>query len=332
MIKVAVIGTGGISGVHLDFLQKRDDVEIVGLCDTNTDNLKQRQEQYGGEGFTDFTEMLDKTKPNAVWLCTPPQVRGEPLIACARRDIAVFCEKPVGREMATPLKVVAELAALRGHVQVGYVFRSLPCVQHLRKAMADDTIHLAQSMYVCDVGLSRGLPAWFYDKGISGGALIDQATHNLDLLRYIIGEVTDVQGVAANPVGKKEPGYTIDETVVLNLVFENKTLGVHSHSWVGDRWRNEIVLSGQKRLYRLDLNKGIFIVEEGHEKRLSAENTLPIHDYQNMVFLEQVESGDWSKNPSDFADATESLRLTLQCDEINSHSHPCDTQRNDRTR
>ncbi len=45
MIKVAVIGTGGISGVPLDFLQKRDDVEIVGLCDTNTDNLKQRQGQ-----------------------------------------------------------------------------------------------------------------------------------------------------------------------------------------------------------------------------------------------------------------------------------------------
>ena len=315
MIKVAFIGTGGISGVHLDFLAKQDDVEIVGLCDITEENLKQRVEQYGGAGYGDFAEMLDKTKPDAVWICTPPQVRREPLVACAEREIAVFCEKPVGRELEPAVKLAEELTALAARVQVGYVFRSLPCVQQLRKAMADDTIHLVQSIYVCDVGLSRGLPAWFYDKAVSGGALIDQATHNLDLLRYIIGEVTAIQGTAANPVQEKEAGYTIDETVVLNLVFGDKTLGVHSHSWVGDGWRNEIVLSGEKRLYRMDLNKGTLVVEEGYEKRVTADNSRAIHDYQNIVFLEAARSGDWSKNPSTFADATETLRLTLQCDE-----------------
>jgi len=316
MIRVGFIGTGSISGTHLRCLKGRDDVEIVALCDINAKNLKRRLAEYGGRGFCDFNEMLEAVELDAVWICTPQQVRREPLLACADRGIPVFCEKPVERTVEEAEKILKELQDRKARVQVGYVFRPMATVAHLKEAMADDRIHVVQSIYVCGVGLTGDLPAWFYDKAKSGGPVIDQATHNLDLMRYLLGEVKEVRGVASNPVKAKGKGYTIDETFSLSLLFEDGTVGSHAHSWVGDGWRNLLVLSGEKRFYRIDLGKGVVEVMEANRKRIFSRDTgWPMYRPENERFLEMVTSGDWNGNPSDYADALKTLRLTLRCDE-----------------
>ena len=313
-VRAACIGTGGISPVHLNLLKERDDVEIVALCDINETILEKRQEEYGGKGFTDFEEMLDSVELDAVWLCTPPQVRREPLLLCADRGLPVMCEKPVERDPVKAGEIAAELKARNAHVQVGYVLRSMGSVQEFQKERADDQIHLVQSFYGCDIGLTRGMAPWFYDKALSGGALVDQATHNLDLLRMLVGEVREVRGVASNPVQAKIDGYTIDETLALSFVFEDGTVGGHVHTWVGDGWRNEIFFSGEKRSYRLDIWRRSLTIEEKGESRVFKEPEGRLHDAENVRFLEMVQSGDWSKNPSDYADAAATLQLTLDCD------------------
>ena len=315
MIRAGFIGTGSISGVHLRCLKGRDDVEIVALCDIKEENLKRRQTEYGGQGFSDFNEMLDAVELDAVWICTPQQVRREPLLACADRGIPVFCEKPVERTVDQAEDILKELQDRKARVQVGYVFRSMATVAHLKEAMSDDRIHVVQSIYICGVGLTRNLPSWFYDKEKSGGPMVDQATHNLDLMRYLFGEVAEVRGLASNPVEAKGKGYTIDEAFSLSLVFEDGTVGSHAHSWVGDGWHNLLVLSGEKRLYRLDLGKGVVEVMEANRKRIfSRDNDWRMFRPENRRFLEMVTSGDWSGNPSDYADALKTLRLTLRCD------------------
>ena len=313
--RAAVIGTGGISGTHLNFLKSRKDVEIVALCDVNAENLERRQKEYGGQAFPDFEKMLDEAKPDAVWLCTPPQVRREPILACARRRIPVFCEKPVGRDAAYAARIAADIRRARGVVQVGYVFRSIPAVKRLRELMADDEVYAVQSFYGCGMSINRSSRSWFYVKEISGGALVDQATHNLDLLRCLFGEVKEVRGFATNPRQRKKPGYTIEEVIGVTLRFANGMVGSHLHTWLGDRWRNEIFVSGVKRGYRLNLNQGIVTVEEGGETRTIQQPAGPIHGFQNEVFLSMLASGDWSANPSTFDDALKSLRLTIACDE-----------------
>ena len=314
MLKVGFIGTGGISGVHLRYLKKRKDVDIVALCDINPENLQRRQHEFGGAGFADFHAMLDAVDLDAVWLCTPPQVRREPLLACAERGLPVFCEKPVERDLRKAETIAAELEDRSAHVQVGYVFRTMPIVQRLREAMADDSIHLVQSLYACGVSLSRGLASWFYDKARSGGALVDQATHNLDLLRSLMGEVRIVTGLAANPVEAKHDGYTIDEVLSVSFAFENGAVGGHVHTWVGDAWRNEILLCGEKRLYRINLGAGILTIEQGDETTTVRQNQGLMYEHENRVFLDMVTSDDWSGNPSDYADGVKSLKLTLDCD------------------
>ncbi|MCX6992247.1 MAG: Gfo/Idh/MocA family oxidoreductase [Kiritimatiellaeota bacterium] len=330
MMRTAFIGTGGIASVHLRYLKMRRDVRVAALCDMKREQAVKRQQEFGGEVFTDYRMMLDQVKPDAVWLCTPPIVRREPLLACADRGIPVFCEKPAERREAEAAATAGGLTKRKAHVQIGYVFRCMPAVQQLRVLMRDDPIHLVQSFYGCNVSLTMELPAWFYDKAKSGGALVDQATHNLDLLRYLFGEVKEVRGSARNPVHKQRKGYTIDETLGLVFTFASGIIGTHVHTWVGDAWRNELVFSGEKRLYRL-FPGGRLVVEQpsaGAHNKLSRHLTKtatkgvfefqpgsrPIYEYENEIFLKMVKTGDWSINPCDYTDGWKSLQLTLACD------------------
>lgn len=314
MIRAGFIGTGGISAAHLSVLKARRDVCIAALCDVNEENLKRRQAEFGGTPYRDLYRMLAQEKLDAVWVCTPPQVREEPLLACAERGIPVFCEKPVERDVARAARIDAKLLKLKARVQVGYVFRSMPLIQRLRKAMADDRIHLVQSLYACDVSLKNSLPPWFYEKAKSGGALVDQATHNLDLLRLLIGEVRSVRGFAANPVKRKQKGYTIEEVFALGFLFESGAAGSHVHTWVGDTWRNEILLSGEKRIYRLNTGNGTLVTEGGGKREEYRQPAGSVYAYQNEVFLDAVRTGKWRDIPSDYHDGLLTLKLTDACD------------------
>lgn len=330
MIRTAFIGVGNISPVHLRYLKTRRDVRVAALCDIRREQAVKRQQEFGGEVFTDYRPMLDQVKLDAVWLCTPPSVRREMLLACADRGIPVFCEKPAERREAEAAATARGLIKRKARVQIGYVFRCMPAVQRLCVLMRDDPIHLIQSFYGCNVSLTMGLPAWFYDKAKSGGALVDQATHNLDLLRYLFGEVKEVRGSASNPVHKQRKGYTIDEALGLVFTFASGIIGTHVHTWVGDAWRNELVFSGEKRVYRLFPNTGRLVVEQpsaGEHNPLSRnltkttakgvfefqQGSRSIYEYENEIFLKMVKTGDWSINPCDYTEAWKSLRLTLAC-------------------
>ena len=311
-IRAGLIGTGGISRVHLDWMKSREDVEIAALCDIDDSALKRRSSAYGGKCYSDIESMLDTEQLDAVWVCTPQAVRKDPLVLCADRGIPGFCEKPAAIDEDSASRISAALAERGGRVMVGYPFRSLPIVETLRGAFADDRIHAVQSMYLCDVSLTMGLRPWFYELEKSGGAMVDQATHVFDLLRTLMGEVIDVKGIGSNPVRQKREGYTIDESIGLSMLYESGAVGSHTHSWVADTWRTEILLSGEQRLYRLDLTgRTLTIVEAGTSTIYKYEGSL--HAFENNHFINMVTSGDWSDNLCDFDDAAKTLSLTLQC-------------------
>ena len=98
MIKVGVIGTGGISGVHLGGYSRNPNVEIYALCDINEKNLAKRAEEYKvSRTFTDYREMLALKELDAVSVCTWNSAHAECAIAALRAGKHVLCEKPAAR-------------------------------------------------------------------------------------------------------------------------------------------------------------------------------------------------------------------------------------------
>ena len=321
MIKTALIGAGGISGTHLAFLKSRKDVELAGICDTNFIKAEERVRSFGGRAYKDIGQMLDSEKPQAVWVCTPPKVRSEPLLACAKRNIPVFCEKPAEAGLQEAESLNRKLAETKAKVQVGYVFRCIPAVKKLKEQMQDDKIHLVQSLYSCNLSLTDEISAPRFNKSITGGLLVEQATHNFDLLRYLFGEVSSVSGLASNPVHKKEGNYSIEEVISLSLKFESGMIASHCHSWAGDSWRNVITIIGEKRLYRLSLFDRILTVDTGEQKRELADPADSAYDYEDGIFLDMAVSGDWKKNPSTYEDAIKTLKLSLDAESAVAFPH-----------
>jgi len=133
-------------------------------------------------------------------------------------------------------------------------------------------------------------------------------------------------------VHRKARAYTVEETFALSLRFRNRVVGTHVHTWVGDTWRHEMVFSGEKRTYRLNLGRGVLTVERpgGSLSAFKGEGDTAapglagvttyeqgpasIYSFQNALFLQQVASGDWRQNPSDYADGLKTLRLCLAAD------------------
>ena len=92
MIKVGVIGTGGISGVHLGGYSRNPNVEIYALCDINEKNLAKRAEDYKvSRTFTDYREMLALKELDAVSVCTWNSAHAECAIAALRAGKHVLC-------------------------------------------------------------------------------------------------------------------------------------------------------------------------------------------------------------------------------------------------
>ena len=314
MIKVGFIGVGNISPAHLNFLKTRPDVKIQALCDIKPETLADKVSKYGGTPYIYFSEMLEKEKLDAVWICTPPQVRKEPLLLCAQKGIPVFCEKPAERNLDVALEISKELKKLNAKVQIGYVFRAMYIIQELKKLFKTDKICLLNSIYTSDMSLSRSMPSWFFDKALSGGALIDQATHNLDLMRYLLGEVSSVCGYSQNPVTQKTNDYTVEETFSIGFKFKSGVLASHIHSWVSESWRDEMIILGTKRCYRLNLFAGKLVVEEGGTKYTITQDNNKMYWYQNEIFLNNVINKTWKNVPCKYEDAVKTLKLTLQCD------------------
>lgn len=101
MIKVGVIGTGGISGVHLGGYSRNPNVEIYALCDINEKNLAKRAEEYKvSRTFTDYREMLALKELDAVSVCTWNSAHAECAIAALRAGKHVLCEKPMALNTA----------------------------------------------------------------------------------------------------------------------------------------------------------------------------------------------------------------------------------------
>jgi hypothetical protein len=75
-----------------------------------------------------------------------------------------------------------------------------------------------------------------------------------------------------------------------------------------------MVIHGEKRVYRINLAKGILTVEDGGAVRTHDQDQSTMYHFENKVFLDMVATGDWSKNPSDYEDGMKSLELTLLCD------------------
>lgn len=242
-LRVGFVGTGGIANRHLENTAKRNDIEMVGYADVVVDRAEAVAAKYGGNAYENFVDLYENEKPDAVVICTPPFVHGEIEAEAARRGIHFFVEKPVAINMEMARNVQAAVEAAGIATQVGYMFRFSEALRKVRDMLKGRAIAMVQAHYYMP-GLPP--PAWWPYMDKSGGQLVEQATHMLDLGRFLAGDVATVMGQVQRvrnwtdiPSGYEPQGmleyaekFEIPDTTALIMQFECGALGTLSCSMI----------------------------------------------------------------------------------------------------
>ena len=133
----------------------------------------------------------------------------------------------------------------------GFNWRYSPVVDRARELTRGRLVNLVISAYVTNLALTNGLRDWFYLKELSGGLILDQAIHLVDLMRYLMGEIVEVHTFASNAVRPQSETFTSEDSTTSSLRFASGATGVHVHSWVNPG-RSSVIISGAD--FTLDIN------------------------------------------------------------------------------
>jgi len=187
-VRVAFVGAGGNAQGHMGRLAEIESVRIVAICDLVEERVQQACAEYEAAAYTDYRAMLDEIEAEVVYVSVPPFAHEYAEVLAARKGCHVFVEKPVVLNMDKGYEIAEEIDKAGVLSCVGYQLRLLDSVQRARRYLATRTIGM--------VSAHRwgGFPetAWWRVMGQSGGQLHEQTTHQVDLMRYLAGEIVEV--------------------------------------------------------------------------------------------------------------------------------------------
>ncbi|RII20554.1 putative oxidoreductase YcjS [Streptomyces sp. YIM 130001] len=210
-LRTAVVGTGGIArGSHLPALQElatEGEVEVVAAVDVNEDAVRAFAESaaipFSG---TDLDAMLEEVRPDLVVLCTPPAVHREQSVAALRAGAWVWCEKPPSPSLADHDAVTAEEKGDDASPYASIVFqhRFGSGAHHVRKLLSEGAFgrplvaHCQTTWYRDSAYYAVPWRGRWATEG--GGPAMGHGIHQTDLLLDLMGEWTEVRGMAARLV------------------------------------------------------------------------------------------------------------------------------------
>jgi predicted dehydrogenase len=170
-----------------------DGVEVAGVADPALERAKELAGQAGAAAYPNHMELLEGERLDAVYICVPPFAHGAPELAVIDAGLPMFVEKPVAIDRETAATVAARLAARPVLTCTGYHWRWLDIFDRAAELLADRPPRLVQCLWLDKVPP----PPWWPRRDGSGGQVIEQTTHVLDVARGLAGEVAEVHAFGA---------------------------------------------------------------------------------------------------------------------------------------
>ncbi len=248
MLRVGVVGVGGMGQAHCSALQKVDGASFAAVCDARPEATRAAGEKYGVQSFSEVAPFLETV--DAVVVSTPPDFHRPVVEAAARAGKHVFCEKPLSTNLADADAMIAACDAAGVVFQHGFVLRFYP-VHELARQMVDDGV-IGDLVYIEGdyAGAYRGArerPTNWYG---SLGGLLENGIHKVDLLNWFGG---DLQSVSAE-VGSFSGHEDWEDYAVILMRYAGSIVGtMRWGSFMGARGNNGTFLDGTKGSLRLDI-------------------------------------------------------------------------------
>jgi len=310
-MRIAFIGTGWVTGMHLAALAKLEDVQVAGIAGRNQERLKALCPPGGPKPYESYLAMLKQEKPDGVFLTLPPHLHGEVEEALADHVAAVLVEKPLANSLEPAQRAQAAFQRAGTLVSVAYQNRYRLGAQKARELFARST-DKPISVNGWWLGEMPG-PAWWRNKQQSGGQFVEQCTHIVDLARFLAGEISEVQAFGAPGQGT-DPAITVEDAITVNARFASGAIGNFTTGCFSSTESAKpgigLVVASRSALVRFSGWGFQTTVQEGaHTETFDVEPD--IFEVQARAFVAALRTGDRSGILCDYADGLASLKVGL---------------------
>jgi predicted dehydrogenase len=200
-VKFGLVGVGGIGGVRAAALAVTPGAELVAVHDL--DAVRAAKAAPAARFFSTAKEMLEWSGIDAVIISTPPQYHHDLAVQALAAGKHVLVEKPMAATVEECRSMQAAAAKANRFLSVGFNHRYFKALKLMRDTVRSGVIGPLTHVraYAGHTGLSEFKAPWMYDvKVMGGGALMDNGIHVLDLMRYVMGDFTEVYGYKSTAV------------------------------------------------------------------------------------------------------------------------------------
>lgn len=199
MPTAAVIGCGDVSCVHFEAIAANPKIDLVAVCDTDPGRLAAAVAAFDVAGFADHQQLIEEMRPDVVHVCTPHHQHVSVAVDCLENGINVIIEKPLAHTMAEGRRLVDVAQQSAAKAAVCFQNRYNATAQAMHQVLTSGELGTvlgasATVMWQRSAEYYRAKPWRGRWETSGGGLLMNQAVHTVDLLQWLVGDVTDVQG------------------------------------------------------------------------------------------------------------------------------------------
>ena len=251
-LRVGLLGCGGIAVRHAGAIKALGDrMELVACCGRDAERTRAFASEHGAQPFVDLEAMLDAAELDLLVATLPPYARSGEIERAAARGVHLLVEKPIALEMDAADAMVRAVEASGVVAAIGFMYRFGDAVRRwtaLADAGETGRVGLYTGSYHCNALHS----AWWPVKAKSGGQIVEQVIHQIDLIRLIMGEPDCVYARAANLFHRETPGYDVEDLSTIVFGWDDGRYASLSASNIAvpGRWQKEWFVAAERMTAR----------------------------------------------------------------------------------
>lgn len=236
MINTGIIGLGKMGLSHAAIINAHPDLNLMAVCDSSTLILEAMKKYGSFNTYTDYKKMFGENDLNALFVATPTKYHAEMILSALERNMHVFCEKPLSLTLEQGRKMTSLAEEKKRVNQVGYHNRFIGTFNFLKKLVAanvvGDLYHFIGEAYG-PVVVKRKESTWRSDSSEGGGCLFDYASHVINLIEFVLGNIKDAEGAMLKKIYSKG----VEDAVYTGLYLENGLSGMLNVNWSDETYR-----------------------------------------------------------------------------------------------
>ena len=220
-MRIGVAGAGLIGRRHIELIEASPDCVLAGIADPSP-AAKEFAQARNTPWYAEHRALLAQEKPDGLVIASPNALHLQMALDCAEAGVPALIEKPVTDTVASARRLCATIKRTGVPMLVGHHRRHNPIIRAAREAVA--TGKLGQLTAVAGLWLLKKPDDYFdvaWRREHGGGPLLINLIHDIDNLRFICGEIVEVQALTSNRVR----GFAVEDTAALLMRFANGALG-----------------------------------------------------------------------------------------------------------